>query len=261
MKSINTKNLIFLSFIILANRTSAASPDHPLELFSHWALSAGPWFADAIHYVALFSEEYANKVFGDEDADSQTESFVRHVLHECGVRNSENVKVKLVKPEARDFVLSAVVCTDSTVFINPGIYNFLSKSEQRALIAKASVMMQKNHLGMNAAIMAAIPLITHFATETARALIKSHFSKSDYVKNSIIGKQLYNGTRYLLGFWATKLVINGMLASLYFEYQTKRYHNLTANKLGSQDDLLSYETKLTEFINKKKIGSQKAIGF
>ena len=258
LKTRLSKSFILILILFQTNKINSSSQSHISRLVGHWALSAGPWFADAIHYVALFSEEYASKVFGDEEADFTTETFVHHVLHECGV-NSNKIKVKLIKPEARDFVLSAIVCTDSTIFINPTIYNFLTKNEQRALIAQASVMMQKNHLGMNATVLAMIPIATHFLTEGLRSLLKQQFKDSQLIKDNVIAKKIYDGARYGLGFWATKLAVNSMLASLYFKYQSKRYNTLTAKKIGSAESLISYQTKLAEFINEKQRLSLKQI--
>lgn len=251
------KNYFLLILIVLPTyKINSASPQDITRIVGHWALSAGPLFADAIHYVALFSDDYASKVFGEEPAEYQTSLFVHHVLHECGVSHTSNIKVKLIKPEARDFVLSAIVCTDSTIFINPSIYNFLSKNEQRALIAQAAIMMQKNHIGTNAAVLAFIPIATHFITESTLWIIKQTFENSSQeVQDSPLTKTLYNGSKYVISFWATKLAINSILASLYFKYQARKYDVLTAKKLGTASDLVSYHSKLSELINKNKVSA------
>lgn len=256
-KNINLFTIILLFQIFNVNCFIQKLPE-PIKAIGHWALSAGPLFADAIHYVALFSEEYAAKVFGNENADSQTERFVQHILQECGITQPENIKVKLIKEEAREFVLSAIVCTDSTIFINPSIYNFLSKSEQKALITQASVMMQKNHIGTNAIFLTLIPIATHFVTELLKSGLDQAFEFCPS-KDKQIPQKTYTGLKYIIGFWATKMAINSWLASLYFKYQTKRYDILTAKKLGTSKDLISYYLKLFQIVEKQNLAQNSAI--
>lgn len=218
------------------------------KTLGHWTLSAGPQIIQAVHYVSLLSEEYAMEIFGDQNASREIEEFARHVLGECGVEDPEKIKIKIIKGESQNFVLSAVVCTESILFINNSIFSYLPKNEQRALIAQAGVMMQQKHVSSNAITMAMIPLLTHALTEIYKIVSDQIYDGlSDNLKNNVLVSKIHQGNDFVAGFWATKLLINSFIAAKYFKHMSQHYDVESAKIAGTAKDLMQYYIRSAGF--------------
>ncbi|MCL4361582.1 hypothetical protein M1446_04495 [Candidatus Dependentiae bacterium] len=223
---------IFLALAILLHLNTKCN--HMLavkkifKVAMHWVLSAGPQFADAIYHVALLSDDYAQEIFGTENADFFTQNFIRRILEECGIDNADIIEVKIIKQEAQKFIVSAITCTQTAIFLNSSIFDYLSKSEQRNLIAQAAVLLKRKHIEKNAIALSVIPIITYMATE-------AYVMLCEYIYNKLPNKDGYwptkikQGNEYIARFWATKLAINSMLAALYFKYQNIQVKKFAMN--------------------------------
>ncbi len=212
----------------------------------HWALSAGPYFADSIHYVALFSDEYATSLFGENPAPMEDQYFVQDILKHCGIVRPEDILVKIMNEKPQQYIISAVVCTQTSIFLNTSIYYYLPKREKRALIAEAAVMMQQKHLVKNAFFLTLVPFISYalieFGKYCAHSIIDNFYNKKSPTK-----KRLKRGVTFICQFWGTKLILSSALANLYFKWQAKQNDIIVSKKYGIAGDLLRYYFKVAKY--------------
>lgn len=212
----------------------------------HWGAFAGPIWAEAYNYVSLISENQALKIFGTEDVSKETDKEIRKQLKEIKFEEADEIIIKILKPEMRNYVISAIVCTDSIIFINPEYYDILDRQEKNAVITRAAIMIESKHLKQNALVLSLIPLVTHCAVQGYEASIKKICNIMPERFSNRCLKKICVGHTYIIGSWLGKLVINTALSSAYFKVKALYTDLKTIQQIKSAKPLISYYRKVRD---------------
>lgn len=235
--------IFFFSLLSLTSTTSGSFKEG-LSKIAHWTLSAGPLWAESYSYFSLLSKEHAFKTFGHEPVSLVTEQEIRSFLAELNFKDYSSITIKLLKESMREYVLNAVICTDTILFINPDYYSILTTREKKAILSRISYMIESRHLEKNTFALAAIPVATHFLTQAYKKCID--YIVPSYIKHSSVTKNMYDLHTYSTTSWAGKLFVNILASTLYLKFNALKADIKAAEKMGTAHDLLQYYAKIHE---------------
>lgn len=207
---------IFLIIFLYSNTYCFESKKYFYTL-AHWLISAGPSWIESYKFFLMLNDNKAVEFFGDKDLDQDEQNYIRLTLQKnlCGSWN--NIKIKEIKEDIRIYIPHSMICTDTIIFINPDIYDIISKEERIECIIEAGKLIQSKFVLTSTCFLALLPICTNKIINSYTNLLDkltNHFQiKNEYILKT---KKIHH---FILKFCLSQFFINKFLTIAYFKNQ------------------------------------------